>query len=274
MSMNPLDWPAEPFLTFYVMLTVLAAAILILLRHEATVVKTADLGPLSPLELAILSGGIGRAADTALVAMLVADGARLAPKGKTISFHTTAVPLSAEIEALRRNVSGDMTRMQFHKAVTPQLAAINADLAGRGLTPPAHALQRLRKYTLCVLAIPILVGIAKMIVGASRGRPIGILAVLVVATGMLGIVLLSRMPRRTEAGREALETHRDRHARAARAPLDTELSLAFALTGVAVLAGTPFAPLAAQIRSDGGGGDGGGGCGGGGGGGGCGGCSS
>ena len=272
MELNPLDWPAEPFLEFYLFLTAVAVAVTLVLRSEVTHADTAgDGGSLSPLELALLSGGVARAADTALVELVVAGAVRLDPKRPKISFETTSEPLPQELAGLRGSFAGVTTRAMFHKAVMPQLQTIKAGLGRRRLTPSAEEAQRLSRYTLGVLAVPIMIGIAKIIVGLSRDRPVGILTVLVLGTMVLAIVLAARPPLRTRAGTAALDEHRDRHARAARAPLEGELPLAFALTGAAVLAGTALAPLARQIRADG---SGCGGDGGGGGGGGCGGCSA
>jgi uncharacterized protein (TIGR04222 family) len=117
----------------------------------------------------------------------------------------------------------------------------------------------------------VLFGITKVVIGGvERHHPVGILVVLLFVTGLFGIFLAKR-PTRTQAGTEALQTYRDSHARASRAPLEHELLLALALSGVVVLSGTAYAPIYAASRTMSSG-DGGSGCGGGGGGG-CGGCS-
>ena len=111
-----------------------------------------------------------------------------------------------------------------------------------------------------------------MVVGLERGRPVGILFFLLLVTAAIMVVSAGNLPFRTRAGRTAAANARRLQARAARAPEESELVLAFALSGVAVLAGRPYAPL---LVPSGGSGCGGSGCGGGGGGGsGCGGCSS
>jgi uncharacterized protein (TIGR04222 family) len=117
-------------------------------------------------------------------------------------------------------------------------------------------------------------GLIKVMVGAERHHPVGILLFLLAVTVFAGVALATS-PTRTRAGKEALEAYQASHARASRAPRDHELLLALALSGAVVLSGTAFAPVYAASRTMTGGGDGGG-CGGGdggGGGGGCGGCS-
>jgi hypothetical protein len=109
----------------------------------------------------------------------------------------------------------------------------------------------------------------------ERHKPVGILIFLIIMTAIIALFQMIP-PRLTRAGQEALAAAKARNARAARAPLENELMLAVALTGLVVLSGTPYGALYAAAKASGagsacgGGGDGGGGCGGGGGG--CGGC--
>jgi hypothetical protein len=99
---------------------------------------------------------------------------------------------------------------------------------------------------------------------------------------MTGFALLTafffalRRPVRTRAGGEALRELREDNARLMRAPRESEVALAVALAGTAVLTGTPYTAYAQWRGASGGGDSSGGGCSGGGdgGGGGCGGCSS
>jgi hypothetical protein len=120
-------------------------------------------------------------------------------------------------------------------------------------------------------------GIIKAIVGADRGHPVGFLVILLILT-VIGGIALAVPPTRTRAGSNALQSYQASHQRASRAPLESELLLAVALSGAIVLSGTAFAPIYAASRSMITGGDRSSGCSGGGGGsgcggGGCGGCS-
>jgi uncharacterized protein (TIGR04222 family) len=130
----------------------------------------------------------------------------------------------------------------------------------------------LEVYTVVVLALPIVLGLAKIMVGSSRGKPGGNLEFLVLLTAAFGFFCLIRQPTRTRRGREALERASDEGSRAFRAPQASELALSFAVSGAAVLTGTQFEAFGNMVRPriEGGGcgsvGDGGGdgGCGGGG----------
>jgi uncharacterized protein (TIGR04222 family) len=160
----------------------------------------------------------------------------------------------------------------FRRAIQPGLDDVRDALAGRGLAPSREQSQALTRGHWLIFAVPLVLGLTKCVVGAERGRPIGILITLLLFTGAVAFNLASRPPFRTRAGWEAVKNALSGQARAARAPEDGEMALAFALSGAAVLAGRPYAPL---LRANGGSGCGGSACGGGdgGGGGGCGGCS-
>ena len=123
-------------------------------------------------------------------------------------------------------------------------------------------------------------GYAKLLIGESRGRPVGFLTLLLVITGFLAVIRFLVLDRRTRAGQEALAEARERSERLQRAPASGETDLAVALFGTAVLVGSDWGAFhqlrVASSSGDGGSsstssGDGGGsGCGGGG----CGGCGS
>jgi hypothetical protein len=158
-------------------------------------------------------------------------------------------------------------------------------------------------------AIPVfallLLGISKILVGMSRGKPVGFLVVLCIITAIIGWCFLQvPVQQRSRYGDRILAKLRTQHANLRRAKAsdsleaEPQLALAFALFGAVILKGSPLANLTRDLYaspsssyskrsnrsgsgstgiwwggSDGGGGD--GGCGGGGGGcggGGCGGC--
>jgi uncharacterized protein (TIGR04222 family) len=167
----------------------------------------------------------------------------------------------------------DMTRKQFQKAVTATVERVRERLQKLGYVPSDEQMASLRWNVLPFVGLLMLFGIFKVFIGGvERHHPVGILIVLLLFTAVFGFVVATR-PRRTRAGKEALQDYQNLNARASRAPLEHELLLALALSGPIVLSGTAYASVYAASRTMNNGGDGGGGCGGGGGGGGCGGCS-
>ena len=245
----PLDWPAEPFLTFYVLVTL--ASVVAALRIQGRI-GGAGPGvqqvPLRPLQLAYLAGGPVRTANTALLGLLAAGGATLDPK-HNLRILSPPDTLPSWLDGFRRSAPGVTSPQQFLAASKPAISAIRSGLAMQGLAPtPVQQATRTGR-ALCILLLPLLLGVAKVMVGQARHRPTGILTLLLVVTGVVGLFILAKPSHRTRAGLAALQRNREHHARAARAPLDHELPLAFALTGAAVLAGTEFAGLGPRMRA-------------------------
>ena len=272
MSYNPLDWPATPFLWLYALLTI--AAFLVAIRWRSQIAPAQPSRPLpdpDAMQLAYLAGGPDRVMDTALVALLSTGAATADSRTTTLGISSETNDLPLGFHRIRGLVSGEMDRRQAHNSLQPAVAQLRDELVQHGLAPAPAAITAWRRDCLGLLAIPIVLGLLKLAVGLSRDRPVGILEFLLCVTALAAFVLLVPPPLRTRAGAALLDESRTRHARAARAPLQPELALAFALAGAAVLEGTPHAWLAREIRNSsatgcGGGGDGGGG--------GCGGCSA
>jgi len=273
MPLNPLDWTAGPFLTLYIALAaacVLAAAIA--RRNSAGSDTSSPGGTVSdPVELAWLSGGRRRAADTVLVAFLE-SGAAIQQRRGRLAIDPARLRFLGEFFRFARLTDAAVSVSSFRRLIQPGLDEVRDALASRGLAPSREQTLRLTRTTCMIFAMPLVLGLMKCMVGVERGRPIGFLITLLLFTGAVAFGLASRPPFRTRAGWEAVKKARQGQARAARAPEDSEMVLAFALSGAAVLAGRPYAPL---LQSNGGTGCGGSGCSGGdggGGGGGCGGC--
>jgi uncharacterized protein (TIGR04222 family) len=271
MDPNPLNWPAAPFLALYVGL----AAVV----FSAGFAWRADLGSraerrarLNALEWAYLAGGPSRVGDVSLLCLVSRGGAAIDAKSSQITIEDRTPLAALGDEASDLPIGASMSRKAFQSELQPLVRHIEARLQKVGYAPTDGEVDSFRLTVLPVVAVLLAFGVAKAMVGAGRGHPVGILVILLFAVAALGFVLAKR-PWSTRAGAAALSAHRDENARSARAPLDAELLLAVALSGAVVLSGTEFAPVYALSRSSDGGGDGGGGGCGGGGGGGCGGCS-
>jgi uncharacterized protein (TIGR04222 family) len=272
MELNPFNWTAGPFLTLY-----MAIALVIFFegfRLRLMIGKASQsIRKLSELELAYLAGGARRVADAALLCLNANKGATIDAKGRNINVINLTPLAMLTSRPLELSFSSDMTRAEFQKAIDPLAMRIRNRLQALGYCPTDVQMTSFRTSILPFIGALIIFGIIKVIVGTGRDHPVGFLSFLLVATAFAA-VFLTRVPIRTRAGNDALETYRQKHARAARAPQDHELLLAVALTGPVVLSGTAYAAVhtAGQTMSGSGGDGGGGGCGGGGGGG-CGGCS-
>lgn len=234
---------------------------------------------LDALEYACLWRGPQHVADTVLLGLMQAGAAGVVVDRKTrVHVDIGARPLPAMLHGFRTVPRGLFSRAGFRREVARQIDAILRELRARGLAPAYGTIRALR-FASALIVLPVLaLGLAKIGVGLGRGKPVGFLVLMVLVAAGAGLWCLRNPPRVTAAGQAALRQARQRHSRAARAPLGDEIVLAFALSGAAALAGTPHDAFGRLMRADGdggggsgcGGGDGGGGDGGGGG---CGGCS-
>lgn len=271
MSANPLEWTAAPFLLLYLALgaALLLAGLVARQRLDGPVVASP---PLTEFELAYLAGGASRVADVALYALVSAGQAEIDARSR-IRVATWGA-LNARLGAAPAlDGPPNMSRARFQTAIRPIVDILKDRMRRRGYAPSQTALAVLRSRFGAGLAALLIFGGVRAIHGVERGHPIGFLLILMLALALLGARVLQG-PRRSRAGKSAVEELRLRHARAARAPLPGEFALAIALSGPIVLAGTPFDSIRVAAASQGasGGGDAGGGCSGGGGG--CGGCGS
>jgi uncharacterized protein (TIGR04222 family) len=246
---------------------------------------------LDPLEVAYLSGG-ARAAVGAAVASLVHRGA-LRVRGSAPPRLRVAADLADDVPPLEAAVYG--AAVTTHEPTIRQVrtaVAEEAERLSRRLEEYDFLLDPVRRtvcHVLPVVAMAALLalGVAKIAIGLSRGRPVLFLVFLCLLVTAAAAGFALRYPRRTWRGTRLLNRlkreHAALHATASVSPSRlgyADLALAFALYGPVVLSMGPLADLqpALKPRREGGsscsgggcGGSSGSSCGGGGGGGGCG----
>ncbi len=286
--MNPLNLRGPEFLQLYVGLLLAFTAAAMALRW-ALRTPGGRAGPrhcaLDPLEVALLAGGPNRAFEAA-VARLAAEGLlevdavdrSLCPRGEA----RAASALERRILEYAGPAPGKPIA-EVREKIAPSLVAAEARLASLGLRPKNHAAALAPAGLWALLA---LFGAAKIAVGLSRGRPVGILAALVIFTPLIALGLAANAPARSRLGDAVLAVLRRRNdgLRSADGTTPADVGLSVALFSTAVLSSTALAQvfLALQPPSSRGGGSSGcsssscssSSCGGGCGGGGCGGCGS
>jgi uncharacterized protein (TIGR04222 family) len=275
---NPLDFKGPEFLSFYLLVASVVIVLAYILRWylRKPALGSPDVSSsLDAYEIAYLAGGNNRAVDAA-IANLVQRG-HLQPLIQTLELGTALPSNSHPLErAIAQAVQKSGEPDQVRKAVTSATNLIRERLQSLELlvnSSQAKVVQWLPP--LPVFAV-LLLGIAKIMVGISRQKPVGFLFMLCIITAIFGFFLLMK-PHRSRYGDRTLKNLQARHKNLKK-PSQSEtyqLALAFGLFGSVVLADTAFAGLQRvlvppQSTSGGGdgGGDGGGGCGGGG----CGGC--
>jgi len=274
--MSPFDLTGGPFLQLYgaLLVVTIIAGFLIprWLRPEGRTPRRIDTD-----DLAWLSGGATRFAETVTARLLATR--QLAMDGKarfTPSHLGNGTPVERSVLALPNEASwGQVSRAVGKHGAKVRDRLVEADLLIDGW----NALQ-LRFFQTLPYLLLLGFGYTKLLIGESRGRPVGFLTMFLVVTAILALIRFVALDRKTRAGKEALAEARGRAERLQRAPAGGETDLAVALFGTAVLVGSDWGEFhtlrQASSGSDGGGssssdgGGGGGGCGGGG----CGGCGS
>ncbi len=253
-SMNPLDWTAGPFLTFYLCACAFALAAGLLLRRRLRDQGAADTHDLSVAEYAYLAGGAERCTD-ATVAQMLGDG--------KLKFDATSGLLvidklkdASELEqSLAQCIAVDGKPDTLLRRMKPRLAHIEKRLMQRRLWLDAAADWRARALSAMPLGIALILGIAKMMIGVARDKPIGFLVLISVVMAIVALVLLFKRPQRTLEGDIAFAKAKHDHARVTRAPRANELGLAVAIAGTMVLSTTAFAEYHTVRHPPGTGGD-------------------
>ena len=293
--LNPLNWYGPEFLMLFGSLGVVLLGLAAWLRHRLAGPAEPYFGPpLSTYEVARLAGGGRRVAESAIAALVHTGRAELVPDRRIR--RTAAAPPADAYERAVWNLmipTGwtdlDKLRTQAASPVIGALQALDAALESRGLLLPAAARARLNRLPLLVGLGLGAFGLAKLVVGLSRHRPVGFLVVMLVVL-VQAVVWLRASTRVWATGRgrrllaelePTVRAGQQQQQQQPQAASGDTVALAVALFGVDELTGFGHSTLQTYLKplpnSGGfdGGGDGGSGCGGGGcGGGGCGGCGS
>lgn len=296
--MGVLDLTGPEFLALYAALLAVAAPVVVLLRRVLRRPSgNIDIRFLSlrPVEVAYLAGG-ERQAVGALVASLAQQKLVTVRKG-TEPVVVVAGPLppgadSVERELLQLLGTGETTLERTSGAATRVLEPLRRKLTQLGLLIPDSAIWMPRVVPALVLVAVLLLGLANVLVGISRDRPVGYLVALSLLVAGATVWILVAGPRRSLLGDSVLK-----RLRAANAGLQQtasvkpdrlssdDLALAVGLFGANAIATGPMGDLGQAMKhrrestglshscsscsSGCGGGSCGGGCGGG-----CGGCGS
>jgi uncharacterized protein (TIGR04222 family) len=205
------------FLLVYGLLTALALGVVLLLRRQVAAGRD-DPGAgsgLSAYEVAYLAGGPVRAVAAALSA-LHTQGV-IERTGRDILAVTPSGELPPAADRLDKAiVAVAQGRTSLHAgelasdpSIHRALDAIRQRLESAGVLASAADRVRMRWAVLPLVAV-VLLGGARFLTGAATGRPVGFLAIVLLAVVILAVRLM-RVPRLTRAGQAAVDALRTRH---------------------------------------------------------------
>ena len=260
--MNPFDLSGRDFLVFWLFGAAIAFAITFVMRTASAGLRGFELddalAPLSPIDVAYLAGGIERAIEAAVAGLhhrglveVDAGGIKLAADlGDPVGLTEVERHVLAE---LRGGIRGSATSIAAIVRSAHGLdLELQAKLEASGLLVARQGARRL--WLLAPGIAWIGVGLIKVFVGLSRGRPVTILVLLLLVSGFL-FATIARPPRLASRGKSALDALRARsyglETTASAAPQQltgSDVSLAYALFGTSVTLGTLAALMPSYQR--------------------------
>jgi uncharacterized protein (TIGR04222 family) len=272
MPLGPFDMTGGPFLTLYAALlvvTIIAGFIIPRwLRPDGRDQRVTNAD-----DLAVLAGGQTRFIDTVVARLLSVRALEMTGKDGFRTVSRDAGQTTAERSVLA--LSQPMGWPAIERTLKSYAEPVERRLRSSQLLMDGSTVLQMRVWQTSPYLILIAFGATKWLIGSARDRPVGILTAFLIFTAIFALIRFFAVDRRTRAGRDAVDRAIAQSERLKRAPTSSEVDVAVALFGTAVLVGSGWAAfhaLRSPSSSDGGGSSSDGGCGGGGGGGGCGGC--
>lgn len=287
---GPLDWTGPDFLKWYSGVLIGGIIAAFLLRHILWPDDADVPEDLRYYEVACLKGNWKLAVNSVLAKFLAYKDVVADVHATETRFRMSDSTRKGDDEfenSVARSLedSAGLTMTKLHNELQSPGEQLEESLRKRGLlTGNASYALAARAFSFLIMLAVSGVGIAKVNVGVSRGKPVGFLVAMLIIPSLLGIWFLIR-PRLTATSRGWLRNQvreraglKDDVGAAFRTP--DNIALGTALFGAAALVGTELLPLKTAWQANrvelgasgcGTAGCGGGGCGGGGGGG-CGGC--
>jgi uncharacterized protein (TIGR04222 family) len=235
---DPWGISGPKFTELYIALIVAPILVALVWRKAQSALASGDRtprGPLTDFHVAYLAGGRKRVAQTAVAALL--ESAQIRTDSTGVLHRCVTAPPADPISRAVFNRCNGVRMAQATRLVGHAIDPLVRDLRARGLVI-SEAATGLRRLVVLLLALAVdVVGVARMVNGASLNRPIGNLTVLVVINTLVLIVLLTKLVggrnRNTDEGSRALAHLRGQRLRM---PQGAGSGLAFAGGAMAAVA--------------------------------------
>ncbi|MFB2937583.1 TIGR04222 domain-containing membrane protein [Aerosakkonemataceae cyanobacterium BLCC-F154] len=277
---NPLDLTGGEFLTFYFLLSIITFFLAFHLRNSLRL-PDENFGqrtvPLNTYETAYLAGGKDRVVDTAIASLVQKEYVIIQPDKRTLTLNKSGEDLFNAVEKELAKVialNGHINSIRKAFISHPIIETIGDRLREIGLLVTQNQSAKVQTYPTILIASLLGLGIAKIVVGISREKPVGYLIIMCFIIAIIGLGFWLSPAHRSRYGDRIFQDLRTHIRLTVFSHTDPQLPLAFALLGATILPSEMFSDLKQLFipTSSSGGGDGGGGCGGDGGGDGGGGC--
>lgn len=268
-TLNPFDLNGPDFLVFYAAVATLAIIACVRLRswfRSSNQPAEAQRAKLDEYEVAYLHGGPTLAVNAAIISLT--ERGLVEAERRTTRLIRRGQPTGKlhELEAaVLHAVCEGGTRVATVRSESWWAAErIRDKLVDMGYMLDEQRAKGAQIAIGMLGFVPVVLGVIKMIIGMSRGRPIEYLIFVTIAMGTVAIAIAARPMRRTRSGDDRLRELQARHK--ALRPKSGDPSgavvTAVALFGMAALAGTAYADMHRTLTPPGGNGSGAG-CGGG-----------
>jgi uncharacterized protein (TIGR04222 family) len=252
--MNPLDFTGPHFLLFYAGIIVLACLLMVFVHRAVRGLGGGvHAGELNVYELAFLADSGTRAVQSAAVA-LANQGLLLPGPGGTLVANPTTPNPDNTLESVVLNAARPQPASfdKLLRAAQPALLSLEDRLIGGGYLVSPGSRSSARLVCVAVTVAVLGLGIAKVVVGTNRNKPVGFLLLALAFALLLLTSFVRRVPRLSSRGQAAVDGVRRLHdstvrrPQAARSPND--LLFAVALLGPAALAGTALADFSTPLH--------------------------
>ncbi|MFM7150310.1 MAG: TIGR04222 domain-containing membrane protein [Gemmataceae bacterium] len=252
--MNPFDLSGPDFLRLMMSLSIPFFIVGLFLRWFLAEPDDAEMTPseLDPTEVAFLGGGSSQAMNVGLLNLLQSKSIQLDDANRTISkqesLPTNATPLEKAIYQVIEKAEGPVPLQTLQENVSEDLQQVREKLQSFGYLASNRAQTNARWIPFLWMGCLIIFAGIKVVVGLSRGKPVGFLLFGSLVFIVVSAFVFLRPIFRTSRGKNFLKSLREQHAAlrstsssnaSGLAPAD--LALAAGLFGMTVLAGTAYA---------------------------------
>lgn len=256
---NVFDMRGPDFLWFYIATFIVSLVVALIvrsmLRYPGGTTAATPEEAVDPYVVAYLSGRETRVATTALARLAGSNSVQIkSAHGRPKITRTGAMPFTAHPieEHLHQNLPQQrgVPLDDVVHLLKPVCAPLEEELESQGWVIPAR--DRFIAWWLpaAIAVFPLVLGMIKIFVGLSRGKPVSLLVLLCIGSAIILLFAFARRPwisRRGENWLESLRTQHDYLRSNATANQSQDLALAVGLFGVMVLTNTSMADVARPL---------------------------